>query len=458
MVRALALILVACVLIAAGAAVALVRDAAVHAGKIFPGVAIAGVPVGRLTPAQAASAAQPVADRRLAATMTVHLASATIVLSHADLGVRADVEATVQSAYRLGRSGPWWARARTRLAIGRRGATIPLRVSLDESVLRGVVAALGRELSGQPADAEVTVVDGQVVITRPGRVGRTLDVDGTVARIAAALDAGAPDAHGVVTVVEPAFTTAEAQELRAPLATFTTTMAPNPNRTHNIALAAGFLRGVILAPGEVLSYNRTVGPRTAARGFKEAPVLVDDELVPGDGGGICQVSSTLFNVALLADFEILSRANHSRPVAYLPLGRDATVVYGWLDLEVRNTTGRHVLLWTAVRGNRLTITAFGTPQAGKVVEVIVTDRQEIPPPSGTVTKKDPELPEGRVVTREAQAGYRAKTWRVVKVDGQVVRRELVGRSVYRPVPHTIKIGAKKPGQESTRRSSWGQFA
>lgn len=449
--RILARILIVCTCLASGAAVALVRDAAAHAGRIFPGISIAGIPVGGLTPAQTAAAVQPVAARRLGATLTLDLATSTIVLSHAELGVRVDVDGTVKHAYTLGRSGSWWTRASARLAISRHGAAFPLRVGLDESTLRRVVAALGRELSGKPEDAEVTVVDGQVVITRPGRIGRSLDVDGTVARIASALDAGAQAVDGVVTVVEPAFTTAEAQELRAPLAGFTTKMAPNPNRTFNIALAAGFLRGVILAPGEGFSYNRTVGPRTVARGFKEAPVLVDDELVPGDGGGICQVSSTLFNVALLADFEILSRANHSRPVAYLPLGRDATVVYGWLDFQFKNTTGRHVLLWTAVRGNRLTITAYGAPPAGQEVEIVVTDREEVPPPSGTVTKKDPELGEGKVVTREAQPGYRAKTWRVVKVDGQVVRRELIGRSFYRPVPRTIKIGAKKPKQLHSRR-------
>ena len=172
--------------------------------------------------------------------------------------------------------------------------------------------------------------------------------------------------------------------------------------------------------------------------------------MPGDGGGVCQVSSTLLNVALLADLQILSRTNHSRPVAYLPIGRDATVAYGSFDLRFKNTTGHHMLLWTRLIGRHLIITAYGTPTPGKEVSMTVSEREEIPPPQGTMTKRDPELDEGRVVTRDAQPGYRVKTYRVVKVNGRVVRIELVGSSYYRPVAKTIKIGVKKLEQVSLR--------
>ena len=316
----------------------------------------------------------------------------------------------------------------------REGASVPLRVELDRRALRRLIAGLSEEIAPEPQEAEVTVHRGEVVIVRPGRPGRTLDIEATVRQIAAALAAGATDTDAVVAVTGPVFTTAEAQVLRAPLARVTTTMVNNPDRIHNIELAANLIRGRLLAPGEVFSYNAAVGPRTIERGFKEAPVLIDDELVPGNGGGICQVSSTLFNVALLADFEILSRANHSRPVAYLPLGRDATVVYDWLDFRFRNTSGHHVLLWAEVRGRRLTVTSYGTAPEAKEVEILVTDHEEIAPPEETVTKEDPELDEGTVVARDAQPGYRVKTWRVVTVDGIEVRREFIGSSVYRPGP------------------------
>ncbi|HET6948053.1 MAG TPA: VanW family protein [bacterium] len=441
--RALAGLIILLVGVSAGAITAFARDAAVHAGRIFPGISIETLPVGGLTPAEAEYAVGRLAEARLGRPLVVHLATEEVVFTHAELGLRVGTEGAVQRAFELGRLGPWWQRARTRLRIARGGASVPLRIELDRRALRRLIMRLSEEISPVPQEAEVSVSRGEVVMVRPGRPGRTLDVEATVRQIAAAIAAGATDTDAVVAVTDPVFTTAKAQALRTPLARAATTMVNNPDRIHNIELAASFVRGRLLAPGEIFSYNAAVGPRTIERGFREAPVLIDDELVAGDGGGICQVSSTLFNVALLADFDILSRTNHSRPVAYLPLGRDATVVYNWLDFRFRNTSGHHVLLWAEVRGRRLIITAYGTATEAKAVEILVTDHEEIAPPEGTVTKEDPELDEGTVVARDAQPGYRVTTWRVVTLDGIEVRRDFIGTSVYRPVPRTIKIGIRK---------------
>jgi vancomycin resistance protein YoaR len=448
--RALAGLIILLVGVSAGAITAFARDIAFHAGRIFPGISIDSLPVGGLTPAEAEQAVQRLAEARLSRLLVVHLATEEVVFTHAELGLRVGTEGAVQRAFELGRLGPWWQQVRARLQIAGGGATVPLRVELDRRALRRLIGSLSEEISPVPQEAEVSVSRGEVVMVRPSRPGRTLEVEATVRQIAAAIVAGATDTDAVVAVTDPVFTTAKAQALRTPLARVATTMASNPDRIHNIELAASFVRGRLLAPGEIFSYNAAVGPRTIERGFKAAPVLIDDELVPGDGGGICQVSSTLFNVALLADFEILSRTNHSRPVAYLPLGRDATVVYDWLDFRFRNASGHHVLLWAEVRGRRLIITAYGTATAAKGVEILVTDHEEIAPPEGTVTKEDPELDEGTVVARDAQPGYRVKTWRVVTLDGIEVRHEFIGTSVYRPVPRTIKIGIRKTRQLSER--------
>jgi uncharacterized protein YabE (DUF348 family) len=104
-----------------------------------------------------------------------------------------------------------------------------------------------------------------------------------------------------------------------------------------------------------------------------------------------------------------------------------------------------VLLWTEVSGRRLTISAYGTPADGTDVAVEVTNRQEIPAPPETVTKQDPTLEAGTTVVREPQAGLRVKTYRVVRVGGEVVRRELIGTSYYRPVRRTVKVGTKVAG-------------
>src|SRR5207248_1922171 len=122
------------------------------------------------------------------------------------------------------------------------------------------------------------------------------------------------------------------------LAAYSTSMGGSSrNRRHNIQVACQAIDGTVLIPGEVFSYNDTVGPRSERAGFRTAPVIIHGELVPGTGGGVCQVSSTLYNLALLGGLKIVRRSHHQFPVHYVPPGRDATVAYGSLDLRFANS-------------------------------------------------------------------------------------------------------------------------
>ncbi|MDR3602833.1 MAG: cell wall-binding repeat-containing protein [Desulfosporosinus sp.] len=133
--------------------------------------------------------------------------------------------------------------------------------------------------------------------------------------------------------------------------TFDSTMG---NRTENILLAAKALDGKLLAPGEKFSFNESVGERTAEAGYKEALIIVGNTYTPGLGGGICQVSSTLYNAVILAHLEILERHPHSLPVDYVPSGQDATVSFPILDFRFRNNTDANLLIRSFIKGNTLT--------------------------------------------------------------------------------------------------------
>jgi len=130
------------------------------------------------------------------------------------------------------------------------------------------------------------------------------------------------------------------------------------NRTENIRLAAKTLDGKLLASGERFSFNESVGERTAEAGYKEAMVIVGDAFTPGLGGGVCQVSSTLYNAVILANLEVLERHRHSLPVDYVPSGQDATVAFPVLDFKFRNTTDTYLLIRSFVEGNTLTFQLY----------------------------------------------------------------------------------------------------
>lgn len=131
------------------------------------------------------------------------------------------------------------------------------------------------------------------------------------------------------------------------------------NRCRNIELAASFLNGVTLEGGEALSFNKTVGERTAARGFKEAKIIQSGEFISGVGGGVCQASTTLFNAALLSGLNVTERRNHSLSVSYVPASRDAAVS-SRCDLKIVNPFAYPVYLRAVCAGKRITVTFYGT--------------------------------------------------------------------------------------------------
>ncbi|MCR6545526.1 VanW family protein [Dehalobacterium formicoaceticum] len=137
--------------------------------------------------------------------------------------------------------------------------------------------------------------------------------------------------------------------------------ASDKERTQNLKLAAQAIHNIELSPGKRFSFNETVGPRTPQRGYEKAGVFVNKELVDGYGGGICQVSSTLYNAVQNAGLSIVERHSHSLPVSYVPKGKDATVSYGALDFKFKNNLETPVSLKTRVEGNKLTIEVYLMP-------------------------------------------------------------------------------------------------
>lgn len=417
-------------------------------GRFRPGVWVENVPLGGRTVPEARALLQPRVRGRLSRRLVVRVggprgARAWTVTAQ-ELGLGHDLDGVLRRAYAVGRSGSFLEHLWTRWRVRARPAVYQIPYGVRAGTLQRWVARIAREVYIPPTDARF-VVEGDRVRVLPSRDGAALDVLSARRRLVRALLRGEAAVELDVRPLRPRLRTEEARALgiQEVVAEYRTRLVDLPSRTHNIALTARLLRGRLIRTGEVFSFNRAVGPRTRARGFLQAPVILGDEFVPGDGGGVCQVSSTLFNAALLADLKVLSRTPHSLPVAYLPVGRDATVVYGAIDLRFRND-GPPLLLWAEVRGRELVVRFYGRRVPGRTVEVVITDIERLPPPEGQVVRLDPDLPEGTVKVLKPRPGFRASTWRIVRQDGRVVRRELVARSFYRPVPEILKVGTRTP--------------
>jgi vancomycin resistance protein YoaR len=209
-------------------------------------------------------------------------------------------------------------------------------------------------------------------------------------------------------------------------------------RCANIKLAASKIDGYVLMPGERFSFNQTVGRRTQSGGFKVAGVYRNGRHDFDIGGGICQVSTTLYNAALLSNLKIVARGNHSMPVPYVPLGRDATVDYGAQDLVFENSLDHPIALSSHYGPGRITFHILGKKDPGLEVKIVTSGHRSWD--KGVKYEHDPNLAYGVTkVTEKGSAGHSVQVARLVYRDGKLVSRESLGQSYYRG---GVKIIAK----------------
>lgn len=304
------------------------------------------------------------------------------------------------------------------------------------------------QINREAVNAYATVQNNIVTVV-PHVIGRKLDKD-TLKGIVADLQS-TEDTEMMVSVeyITPEITTSLAgsqlfiDELAAFSSKFDTSNENNANRAENIRLAVEKINGKILGVGDVFSFNDVVGERTEKAGYKIAHVYSAGEVVDGIGGGICQVSSTLYNSVLRADLEVVERRNHTFTVGYVSYGSDATVSYGGPDFRFKNSTNWPVKVESWItKDNRVHFRLLGTNESpGKLIEIIGETVTTIEPK--TIYKDDPNLPVGQTkVIQSGKNGYSVDTYKVVKQNGKVVSQTKLHRSTYQPLDKVVLRGTK----------------
>ncbi|MGR6546043.1 VanW family protein [Paenibacillus tundrae] len=214
-------------------------------------------------------------------------------------------------------------------------------------------------------------------------------------------------------------------------------------RVHNVSAAAEAIHGMILEPGAIFDYEKIVQKAEKEFGFREAPVIVNGRLTPGIGGGICQVSSTIYNAALLTGLDIVERRNHSLPVKYLPKGLDATFASGAINFRFKNNTEKSLLIHAEVNNHRLVVKFFGTFPENVSYALESRTIETLSVPVKYVSSN--VLPDGaQQVLQNGQPGYIVETVRTKRVDGKVVESKTISRDTYKAQNRLIA----RPGNSS----------
>ncbi|KAF0207567.1 MAG: VanW family [Actinobacteria bacterium] len=318
-----------------------------------------------------------------------------------------------------------------------------LECYLDSAEVSATVVPLVKEIGKLAKDATFKVSSGKVSIV-PSQDGLGLDAEDLATTLLQTLGG---TGQRVVALpmkrVEAAMTTEKARTLGITerLSTFTTTYASsNKPRVNNIHLLADALDGTLLAPGQVFSFNETIGQRTAEKGYQEANAIVNGKLVPQLGGGICQIGSTIFNTVFFSGFPVTERHNHSIYISHYPKGRDATVSWGGPDFKFQNDSNTWVLVSTAYTNSSVTVSLYGTDPGYKVTYQTGAFTNMVPYSVREI--KDPKLPKGtKIVDEKGTSGRSIIVTRIVKKDGKTIRTDTF-KSTYKATEEVVRVGTK----------------
>ncbi len=334
-----------------------------------------------------------------------------------ELGIKPNFDETLKNTFQIGRRNSLKASLQEFLAAWRKGIHLPLSCDFDERNARQILKQIAQSLDCPPQRALVEWQKGTFVII-PSKEGSKVAIERTLKVWKEHFRQGQWRTLSlVVTKIQPEVATEDVASIDGVVGQATTYFRTSErNRSHNIRLAASKLDHVLIRPGETISFNEIVGPRTFRRGFLIARVLSQGQFTVDFGGGVCQVAGTLYLAALRAGMEIVQRHRHSRPVAYLPPGLDATVNFGSLDLKLRNPFETPLYLRTFVRGGRLTVLVLGKQQG--VTYKILRRRQK-------------------------SKGYSVVVWRLKLENEFVKERELVSSDIYPLAVHVSQVRKKK---------------
>ena len=420
--------------------------------RIYEGVFLDGVDVGGMTKEEAASAyAAYIADiGELQLIFSNEIGSYTVNLE--DVGIEASVDEAVEQAYSYGRTGNILSRYKEIEGLKEENAILVPKKSIDKDILTDKLTNEATSMVNSAKNASMARVDGEL-IRYDGVTGHTLNVDETIKLVQKALkkkwENKDIEIAAVTEEVEPQYTVDDFYMVDDVLGQFSTKYnTEKENRSQNLANGAAKINGMILLPGEQFSMYNTVAPFTEENGYADAGQYVKGdtgtELVNGIGGGICQVSTTLYNAVLEAELQVDERYPHSLSVDYAELSMDAAIAENYMDFKFTNTTGYPIYIEGYAGGGSITFVIYGheTRDSGRKIKFVSKKIEEFEP--GEPEKIwDDTLPDGEEVTeRTAHKGYYAELWKEIYQDGELVDEVRVNQSQYNAQAARVRVGTK----------------
>ncbi|MEM7154844.1 MAG: VanW family protein [Myxococcota bacterium] len=399
------------------------RAAALEAPTVVPGVKLAGQSVGGLQAEALSDQAHSLGTEALDRPLTLSAGEAQVETSARALGANPVADASIANALAVGRSGDPWVDLRDRVRASRGEIDLPIGYRFVDGPALTELLALAPQVDRPSLPTRIDLERRKIV---PASTGSALLAFDSLSAVAVGLAEGTDRIDLVVQDKDPAedplADLADELNVSIVLGSFDTPYSSTDNdRTHNLKAGAAAIDGTVLLPGEVFSFNDIVGPRSAEAGYRYATGIAAGQLVDTMGGGICQVSSTLFGAGFFSGLEVVRARPHSRPSSYVDMGLDSTVVFPDIDMKLRNDFDFPIVLHMTVSQGKVRAEVLGPRRPYQVAfERELTERK----PYSTVWRDDDRLREGtETVAQRGMRGYTLKRIRKLYQGGEVVKTE-----------------------------------
>lgn len=408
---------------------------------IHRGVRIEDIDVSSLSKEEALKEVKSVTDEMIKNKVVNFIyEDITVPVPLRDFGYKLNLEDAINKAYSYGRSDNIFYNYIDIIKGYIFKKNFVAKADIEDAKREEVILNIGNKIFKKPVDAYPIINEDGSVTIKDSEIGRYMDIN--EAKDLINLDILHEDKIELpVYKTEPKIYSNYYDGIDKKLGDFETDYSSSvKNRKENIRLAASKFNNMKLNPGDEISFNDVVGEISEKTGFKSATVIVGGEYESGIGGGICQVSTTLYNSLILSDLEITERHNHSRPIHYVDLGTDAAVARGYKDLKFKNNTNNPILILSEANGEKLNFKVLGHG-SDRDYEVKI-----IPQLLGTVspgvdTIYSDALPDGESTVRESGArGYSYKTYKEIIKNGEVVDKKEISKSYYLPKDKVVVVG------------------
>lgn len=420
-------------------------------GIICKGIFVGPIDVGGLTEAQAEEKIQEYVAGLKEKKLTIMVGDEKISTTLGDLGYEMVESNYIETAMNFGQTGNLVKRYKELKDIEHETVVYDMDFTVDEGKIKEFLTENCGDFETKAKNAKLSRKNGKFVITQ-SKNGKKVSIEDTLAKVKTNImeewDGRDIVIDAVINEVEPKYTSDVMSRCKDVLGTFTTNYSSSSNsRASNLANAARLMDGAVIYPGEVYSAGAAMSPISQANGYSMAATYQSGQVVDDVGGGVCQVSTTLYNAVLKAELEVVERSNHSMIVGYVEPAMDAAISGGGAgkDLKFKNNTDVPVYLEAYTEGRKITFTLYGEETRdlkNRKVEYVSETLERIPPGPDKITK-DPTKPESyRKVEQSSHTGYKARLWKVVYENGKEVSREQVNYSYYTPSPRYVTEGSK----------------